>query len=183
MRRPTIISIAAGVTLLATGSLAQSCNLTNVPLSPDPNHSTFTFVLDQSVEGFINATNTATIDINTVEVSQLCYKTINFGYAHITGFGPQQAYTITTDRCQKGDSTWPVAYVVRVCVGDGSSCELISDTAPKVVCGPQDDDVLGRSTCPVLYNGGNPKAISLNDTVPWVCRICPDRHCNWWSNN
>ncbi|KAK2023892.1 hypothetical protein LX32DRAFT_686175 [Colletotrichum zoysiae] len=118
MHRPTILSVAAGLTLLATGSLAQSCNLTNVPLSPDPDHSTFTFVLDPSVENFINTTNTAGININTVEVSQLCdqgpnggFKTINFGYSQITGFGPDHAYTITTDRCQKGDSTWPVAYV------------------------------------------------------------------------
>ncbi|KAK2037273.1 hypothetical protein LZ31DRAFT_589042 [Colletotrichum somersetense] len=190
MHRSIILPIITSLTSLVTGSHAavpklsprNDCgNLTDVPLSPDPDHSTFTFVLDPSVQDLINATNTAEVNSSSPSlfffklITLLGYLTWNFGHAQIGQFGPNAPYTITTDRCQKGDSRSPISYYVRICGGDGTSCTA-QGPASMIECGPR-DSTSGRNLCPVSDSRGNPKAISLNDPTPWTCNVCAGVRC------
>ncbi|KAK1979260.1 hypothetical protein LZ30DRAFT_185810 [Colletotrichum cereale] len=201
MHRPQLFSIAAVLNLLPASSLASvhrlradaistrdtSCgNLTNVPLSSDPDHSTYTFILDPSVEDFVKSTSTSTANLNTLQLMQICdnpkndiddVRTMNFAFAKLDKFGPQTPYIMATDRCENGDSRQPVMYQVKLCAGadDGSSC--LDPSPVDIACGPsdQDNDVIGaRSLCPVSET----KAINLTDPTPWVCRVCKDRFCS-----
>ncbi|KAK1990038.1 hypothetical protein LX36DRAFT_621334 [Colletotrichum falcatum] len=176
------IIFSVGLTSLATSSFATIfprddypyCgSRKNVPLSPNPEHSTYNFTLDPSVQDFINATNPA---INTVHLYQN-YATRNEGYAPISKFGPQNPYIVSTDRCENGDSRSPDGYYVTLCVGNGTSCA--QNSAPAVVCTPYDDQSRGREFCPDMSDPrGNPKAVSLIDTTPWTCRVCTaDSYC------
>ncbi|KAK2009309.1 hypothetical protein LZ32DRAFT_426137 [Colletotrichum eremochloae] len=181
------------LTILATRSFAiiiprnpyHSCgDLPNVPLSPDPEHSTFNFILDPSVQAFIKETNTAAFTLNTVHLYQVCaptwtdyYPTTNEGYAPIDKFGPQNPYIITTDRCEKGYSRSPDGYVVTLCAGNGTSCTKDSP-APPIQCTPWYNISTGRPFCPVSEpDGGNAKAVSLTDPLPWKCEICKLGRC------
>ncbi|KAK2025046.1 hypothetical protein LX32DRAFT_675648 [Colletotrichum zoysiae] len=192
MHRSIIVPVAAGLISLVFGSpltevhqllRRRDCgNLTNVPLSPDPNHSTYTIVLDPSVESFINSTSTA---LNTIEVTQWCDKpnvaghlSWNYGYAKINKFGAQNPYTITTDRCERWHSRTPMYYYVRICGGDGLSCDIDS-LAPRTKGGLRDNGVKGRFVCPVDDGEGSPKAIALNDPLPWIFKVCTTKHCAW----
>ncbi|KAK1974682.1 hypothetical protein LZ30DRAFT_739786 [Colletotrichum cereale] len=191
MHRSTILSTAAGLASLATGSLAAvhrlspraDCgNFTNVPLSPDPDHSSYTFLLDQSVQEFISATNTAAFTLNTIMLIQTCNSapdghdlTRNKAYGLINQFGPENPYTISTDRCEKEHSRSPIGYSVSLCEGDGTSCSGES-SAPSIVCGPTDPDMTYRIVCPA-DSAAVPKAISLNDPTPWTCQICNKQRC------
>ncbi|KAK1975460.1 hypothetical protein LZ30DRAFT_668561 [Colletotrichum cereale] len=181
MHRSIILSIAAGLTSLANASPAAvhrilsraDCgNLINVPLSPDPDHSTYTFILDQSLQDYINATDPS---LNTIQLVQTCdapdggYQTGNNAYAKIDQFGPGSPYTITVDRCEKEHSRSPVGYRIGICSGDGTSCQSgLSST--DTGCGITEKRISNRSVCPVSDSGVIPKAISLNDPTAWSCK-------------
>ncbi|KAK1957277.1 hypothetical protein LY78DRAFT_592684 [Colletotrichum sublineola] len=191
MYRSVILTALASV---ATSSLAaavsgrellprdKDCgNLTNVPLSPDPDHSTYSFQLDPSVQDLItNASQTIGVTFNMVQVHQFCNSfdgsglTDNFGAVSVAGFGPSSTYTVKTDRCEAGGSRSPLAYRVTLCLGNGSQC---SGSIPSLVCGTVGShDSFTRLFCAVPEaSGGNPKAVALSDPTPWSCSICKTR--------
>ncbi|KAK2007743.1 hypothetical protein LZ32DRAFT_541461 [Colletotrichum eremochloae] len=187
MYRSAILTALAS---LATSSLAvavpghellprdKNCgNLNNVPLSSDPNKSSYTFQLDPSVQDVItNATSTLGVTFNTVQVDQSCnsFDGNNFGAASVAGFGPNSLYTLTTDKCEDGGSRSPLAYSVTLCAGDGTQC---TSGTPSLICGTAGSaETDTRVFCAVTEaSGGNPKAVALTDPEPWTCRVCTSR--------
>ncbi|KAK2057204.1 hypothetical protein LY76DRAFT_627232 [Colletotrichum caudatum] len=192
--------ILAALASIATGSLAavagrkvipraDNCGtLNNVPLSPDPDHSSYTFFFDPSVQQVLeNFTQSSGKTINTVRVDQYCdvfdgsggYLSDNFGFANITQFGSDSKYTISTDKCEDGSSRSPLSYRIDLCIGDGTQC---STNNPWVVCGTPGADGGYRPICAVTEpSGGNPKAVSVNDPTAWSCKVCSgsSRYCEW----
>ncbi|WDK23763.1 hypothetical protein CGRA01v4_15055 [Colletotrichum graminicola] len=107
------------------------------------------------------------------------YESNNWGWANITQFGPGAEYTITTDKCEDGNSRSPLSYSVSLCVGDGTEC---NSTNPWAVCGAPGASDNFRPFCAVTEPlGGNPKAVALNDTTAWSCQVCPgsSNTCVW----
>ncbi|KAK2036828.1 hypothetical protein LZ31DRAFT_482704 [Colletotrichum somersetense] len=185
----TLVALAS----LASGSLAGlaghellprdgDCgSLNNIPLSPDPSHSSYTFFLDPSVQQVINNfTQSSGMTFNTILVDQYCgYEAHNKGFANITGFGPGSKYTVVTDKCEDGDSRSPLSYTVGLCLGDGTDC---SRSFPWAECGIPGIADNYRGFCAVTEpDGGNPKAVSLTDPTAWSCRVCTTsgRYCSW----
>ncbi|KAK2038858.1 hypothetical protein LZ31DRAFT_477862 [Colletotrichum somersetense] len=179
---------------LATGSVAaavaghqllprdKDCGtLTDVPLSSDPDHSSYSFILDPSVKDVIaNATTSLGVTFNNIQVHQTCNKfdgflTSNFGMVNVAGFGQDSPYTVQTDKCEKDESRSPLAYSILLCVGDGIGC---AQSQPSLICGTAGVD--GSSTrgfCAVTESGGgNPKAVNLTDPTAWSCQVCDRAH-------
>ncbi|KAK1957289.1 hypothetical protein LY78DRAFT_620972 [Colletotrichum sublineola] len=183
--------ILAALASLATSSLAavaghallprdNDCGkLNDVPLSPDPGHSTYTFILDPSVKDVItNLTQTSGSTFNMIQVDQYCnkfngdggYEAHNFGYTNITGFGPDSKYTVTTPKCDDGESRSPLSFAVFLCTGNGENCQ---GTPFWAACGLQGTPGGFRPICPVTEpSGGNPKAVAVNDPTAWSCQVC-----------
>ncbi|KAK1990228.1 hypothetical protein LX36DRAFT_664421 [Colletotrichum falcatum] len=197
MHRPAALVALAS---LATGSLAavaglkldtrdsSGCLYSNVPLSSDPDHSSYTFVLDPSVKDVIaNYTQTAGKTFNTIQVQQYCdvfsgkggYASWNNGFATIGEFGQDAKYTVLTDKCENGESRSPLSYTLYLCIGDGTQCNTYD---PWVVCGTPGITGGQRDFCAVTEpSGGNPKAVNLTDPALWSCQVCQTstRSCSW----
>ncbi|KAK1594605.1 uncharacterized protein LY79DRAFT_549184 [Colletotrichum navitas] len=192
-------AISVALAYLATGSLAavagrqllprdNDCGgLSNVPLSSDPEHSSYTFFFDPSVKQVVDDLNKSSgSTFNTVLVNQYCnklngngYESHNVAFTNITQFGPDSKYTVATDKCEEGESRSPQGYYVNLCVGDGTQC---TKNYPWAVCGTPGVAGDTRLFCPAAEpSGGNPKAVSLDDPTAWNCKLCTtiSKYCQW----
>ncbi|TQN64476.1 Zinc metalloproteinase nas-5 [Colletotrichum shisoi] len=124
----------------------------------DSEHSSYSFLLDHWTEKYMfdNA-------FTHVAAHQDCRSNTagqdrdNWGFAPLSGSGPDAQYKIITDRCEKGFDRHASRYEVALCRGaDKRLCD--------VRCGL-------RRVCPVDANGKqvDSKAIDIVDDALWVC--------------